>query len=351
MRKRHNIVSQAETTAINEQFYGRDEPALDKHLADQLNWYQAMCDDDQAIAFLKEFLEDRKRSEEIKQLVLIPSDWIPHTAAWLSRLFMRGCPLSPHNIASINEGLKKAFSHISIETIIPNEYTYIPNVQERTREKVSDFVGEVEGLIDDGTLDSLYNHLIKTEASAPIARRLIEKLEPCVEELKLAVSSKDQDINEGYRFASNLKKMAIQYEDYLADVKRYVQNLKAIKPRKKKSPSLDKVIAKFKYAKTNEEYKLTSVDPRKIINASEVWTFNTKYLTLSVIRGNGLSIKGTSIIGYEPSQSFTTRIGRRTSDTLRTVLDGGKIALRKLPMKHPLKTGRTSEDTILLRVT
>ena len=355
MRKRNNIVSQAETAAINQQFYGRDEPALDKHLADHLNWYQAMCDDDTAIQFLKEFLEDRKRFNEIEKLKLIPKDWVPHTAAWLARLFVRGYSLSVHNMGSINAGLEKALSHVSDEQNIPDEEKYIPNVQQRTRDKASDFVGEVEGMIDDGTLNSLYNHLQKNEASAPIVRRLIERLEPHVEELKLAASGVDEELNEAYRlFVPNakgtLKQVAKQFEDWFADAKRYAQNLKATKPRKKKSPSLDKVVSKFKYAKTNDEYKLTSIDPRKIINASEVWTFNTKYFTLSVFRGNGLGIKGTTITNYDQAQSFSTRIGRKTSETLRTVLDGGKVALRKLAMKHPPKTGRTSDDTIILRV-
>ena len=44
---------------------------------------------------------------------------------------------------------------------------------------------------------------------------------------------------------------------------------------KPKVYSADKLVAKLKYSKVDDKYKLASIDPQ-IIGASELWVFNVK---------------------------------------------------------------------------
>jgi hypothetical protein len=48
------------------------------------------------------------------------------------------------------------------------------------------------------------------------------------------------------------------------------------KPRVKKAPSKEKLVAKLKYKVTDEKYQIASVNPLELVEATEIWVFNTK---------------------------------------------------------------------------
>jgi hypothetical protein len=100
--------------------------------------------------------------------------------------------------------------------------------------------------------------------------------------------------------------------------------------------------------------RLASIDPVKVLEAQELWTYNWKTKTLSVMKAidrGGLMIKGTTIINYAPQNSFAKTIGRKTQETLDEVLTGGKVALRKIMEgAKPIKSTRINDSTVLLRV-
>ena len=88
------------------------------------------------------------------------------------------------------------------------------------------------------------------------------------------------------------------------------------KPRKAKPKSADKLVAKLKYCRANEKYKLASINPVDIIGANELWVFNIKtrkigkYIAINQDpkglsrTGTGLQAKGTTIIGFDPETSY-----------------------------------------------
>ena len=68
----------------------------------------------------------------------------------------------------------------------------------------------------------------------------------------------------------------------------------------------------------------------------------------------GLSIKGTTLQGYDPESSVTKTV-RKPNDVLPNVLNGGKRILKKMMddinSKASEPNGRINSETILLRVT
>jgi hypothetical protein len=73
----------------------------------------------------------------------------------------------------------------------------------------------------------------------------------------------------------------------IEEAERYVIGVKQSRaPRKKKIVPVDKKLKTFKYQKEDKDFKISSVDPSKIIGAQEIWTFNTKYKIITVIRTN-----------------------------------------------------------------
>ena len=87
------------------------------------------------------------------------------------------------------------------------------------------------------------------------------------------------------------------------------------KPRKKKAISAEKQVSKFKYLDHHPETKSISVNPADIIGASSIIVYNSKTRKLGVYQaqnvdptgmgrdGSGLSVKGTTIQGYDPNIS------------------------------------------------
>ena len=96
-------------------------------------------------------------------------------------------------------------------------------------------------------------------------------------------------------------------------------------------------------------------DIQKIVGAQQVWFFNAKTRNLTVINAMshaGLSIKGTTIIGFDEKTSVTKKL-RKPEQTLEILKAGSKIVLRKLmdniKCKPVVAKGRLNTDTVILR--
>ena len=136
-------------------------------------------------------------------------------------------------------------------------------------------------------------------------------------------------------------------------------------PRVAKTKSADKVVAKLKFLKTDDKYKLASVNPVDIVGANELWVFNIKtrklgkYVASNIDptgqgRGNsGLQVKGTTITGFDEAQSIQKTL-RKPEEQLKAFKTAGKVALRtfldNIPTTDTKMNGRCNLDTVLLKV-
>ena len=107
------------------------------------------------------------------------------------------------------------------------------------------------------------------------------------------------------------------------------------------------------------------MQPDQIIGASELWVFNIKtrklgkYVAKNIDpkgmgrAGSGLSVKGTTIIGFNEEQSIQKTL-RKPEEQLKAFKSAGKVALRKfldeIPTIDTKLNGRCNSDTILLKV-
>jgi hypothetical protein len=116
------------------------------------------------------------------------------------------------------------------------------------------------------------------------------------------------------------------------------------------------LIAKLFYQEAYAPSDLKSEDPKKIIGAQQLWVYNTKTKKLGVYQAedaSGLSVKGSTIIGYSESKSITKTL-RKPDEVIPQVIKGGKVYLRNvltdLTTKDSLLKGRINVDTILLKI-
>jgi hypothetical protein len=128
------------------------------------------------------------------------------------------------------------------------------------------------------------------------------------------------------------------------------------KPRAKKVVPADKIVAKLKYAKTNEQLKLVSINPTEIIGAKELWVYNIKSRKVGKYVANEyleLGVKGTSITGFNSNLSVQKTL-RKPEEQLKEFKAAGKVQLRKflddIKAVDIKLNGRINEDIILLRI-
>ena len=109
----------------------------------------------------------------------------------------------------------------------------------------------------------------------------------------------------------------------------------------------------------------TNSAPDQIVKANELWVFNIKtrkigkYIAKNIDpqgqqrEGTGLSVKGTTIIGFDEEKSIQKTL-RKPDEQLQTFKSSGKVKLRTF--LDDIKTidtklnGRCNPDTLLLKV-
>ena len=349
--------TRSEAYMINVKYLGA-EPTFTGEVSEleygkALSWYNYMNTVDDARTYLNDYLAPKK-------LTGVPDVRINMTAAWISRMLKRGYKLPPSAIPFLDCKLAEMISFKKEDAPSVKEgSSNVISIRDRINEKASNLIADIEELLDKGEAFSLYDMLQKSGAAALYAPMIIEKYAPILDELIEAHEGNDEDLRNAYNHLSDqgLLDRIKFYNLMIEDAERYGTNTKKVrKPRKPRAVSMEKKLKTFKFQKEDKEFKLVSINPEKIIGASELWAYNSKYKTLTVLRAldrAGLTVKGTSILNYDEAASQTKRIGRRTEEYLKKVLTGGKIILRKLmdEIKGDVALAyRTSDNTILLKV-
>ena len=297
-------------------------------------------------------------------------DWrTSSTVAALCRMEMNGCVLPEQNKAFQTNAIDEIVSYgKSIKVVIdPDspEPVKRKSPSELLGEKTSEFIGEIEGCIDDytlGTLDkqwSIYDIMIKEGSAAQTAHDTIRHYKSVQEELRELVEDKTEDLVEGYSHMTPRKQKAF-YKficDLISDTEKFLLSKKATRKTrvKKPTPAL-KQVSKVLYLPSSSEYKIASVSPEKMVGADQLYLFNTKTRQMKYLvsdRRNGFEVKGSTIIGFDVKNSFKKML-RKPEDYIATLAKATKSKalkeLRSLKTKESETDGRINRDTIILKV-
>ena len=239
-----------------------------------------------------------------------------------------------------------------------------PNIQDRIREKASECIGELEGLLDEYILSKFtsnpkpYGIMHTLNIKGVHTNRILEHWKRIRSEYDNVLTTEDELIKEGYSNFSKpeIKKIIGFCDSVITDALKVVnESIKSRKPRQRKQKSPEQLVSKLKYLDKFEELKLESVSPKDIIGALQLWVYNTKSRKLGCYNAEdagGLSVKGSTILNFNESKSTHKKL-RKPEVTVPQVLNGGKVYLRNAldeikAVASPLN-GRLNTDTILLR--
>ena len=316
------------------------------------------------IAWIKEH-----RPEDLKDYKAA-EDWRTNsTLAALCKMENDGCMLSENN---------KKFQSRELDTIIAHGKTIKPVIDpeappppkrkspaELLGEKTNEFIGEIEGFVDEytmGTLNkdwSIYNEMIKLNSAAQTAHDTIKYYKGCQEELRELLEDKDEDLVEGYSHMT-LKQQKSFYKfisDIITDCEKFLVTKKATrKPRTKKATPAHKQVARLLYLPSSPEFKIASVSPEKMVGADALYLFNTKTRVMKYLvsdRRDGMQVKGSTVVGFCHENSFKKML-RKPEDYIALLGKGTKAKslkeLKALKTKENATDGRINRDTIILKV-
>lgn len=298
------------------------------------------------------------------QLLKVDESYFRH-AGVLARMVDGGSVLQEHEELFLANKIKELKQFIPApvkETTVDKPVTNVISIQERMLEKAHEIAGEFEGMLDDFVLEDktfdAKETLKQLQVAGPIAKLVAPMFDKTIAELQEVLEGEDAQLVEGY---SHMKKTKIK--KYLALVESIkdacglqVQVAKASRaPRKRKEKPAGVLVAKMKFMKESPEYGIKSVLASTIVNSQELWVFNTKYRKLQVYRAidpKGLSVKGTTIVGYDPEQSGSKML--RKPEIIKNFATMTKrplsTAYKALTTKEQAVNGRVNEECILLKV-
>ena len=167
------------------------------------------------------------------------------------------------------------------------------------------------------------------------------------------------DAVEGYSHLSRvqLRKRVQACESMLADLDRLQSAAKATRKLRVKQPkAADKQVAKLKYKKEDNDYKIVSVAPLSVIGSHRLFTFNVKTRVITEFvtsSAKGFEVSGTTLKNIDTSLSRSTRL-RKPDAFIPIVLSKTTKQIdnewKSLTTKTTVPNGRMSVDTVLLKV-
>ena len=339
------------------------EDSTQSELARAYNWFNYFYTSDDAKAFTISYLKSIKYDKHIITKLGAVKSVELHNIGWNCRLLATG--------STLPEGLWKAIEKrlillsstvLDVSETEEDQPTKVVSIQDRINNKASDLIGELEEQTDvffqEGVIQfDVKKWSLEKGIKPQIAKRIAEHFRPQYDEITEALEGKDPDLVEGYKKWRKpvLKIMALFIKriiDHMIEVESAGNAVR--KPRAKKVKPAHILVAKMNYCTSADT--LTSIDPKGIIGASQLWAFNIKTRNLTVydaVGHSGLSVRGTTITGFDETTSVTKKL-RKPEAVIKPLLEGGKIYLRKvmenIKTTESRATGRINADTILLRV-
>ena len=290
-------------------------------------------------------------------------------------------PLTDYVKAEVARAIEHGKDAVVEEQAEEQKKGYVPTIQDRIREQaftachaIDEWLDSYRGKSEDF---NFIGHFAEHNISQAHARKIKECYAgeyeeyneivnhmPTAAQINKITDEQEKDLAEQFKEAySHLSK---------AESKKYLEALEKIinacdlvvekskstrKPRVKKAPSKDKLVAKVKYKKQDDTYQLVSAKPVDLLESKEIWVFNCKTRKLGKYVADELlgtmSVKGTSIVGFDEHKSVQKTL-RKPADTLKEFKKAGKVALRKfleeINTTDTKLNGRLNEDTVILKV-
>lgn len=226
------------------------------------------------------------------------------------------------------------------------------SIQDRMRNKALEAMDHVELEIDK-LMDnkkssfSMYKYLRQLDYSGKVVQYMKGYTNEMVYELK---NEEDcEQLEEAYSFLSNnQKKYTIQFlRNIEKDIEKFCDEYKPVRKVRIKTPA--QLVKRLPYQQRFAKYE--SIDPIEIIRARMLFTYNTASKKITCFESQGLSVKGSKIIGYYKCTEKTLT----DLKLLDRLVSGGNVIASKFMDEIPRSkekegNNRITKNTLLVKV-
>ena len=248
------------------------------------------------------------------------------------------------------------------------------SIQDRMKEQIADLCAEFEYFIDqmiDGekTVKQFdpYKMMIsyQPEIKGPHAKLIKEDFEPQYAEAQEVNEWKDEDIKEAYaHMDAKMRKAFVEVFEKINTACDTIIQTKATtrRARKPKARSKEDIVKKMKFQINDSELGIASIHPTEVVNANELWVYNTKTRKVGVYHArnkdprnmgrDGITVKGTTIKDFCEESSMQKTL-RKPKEQINNWTGKAKTkfakAFEELTTTGIKMNGRMNDNTIILR--
>lgn len=304
---------------------------LNSRLGAALNWYtNTQTDMDIMNAAYSALSLNPKNLRLINQLKK-SSGKLSITAAKLIRMAHRGFYLPYKERKYLVKEIRKVLkSSPKNEESSEDSSKKKPNIQTFITAKIRRIKGEIDCQFDEFIVSgyknnsrSIFSILTNPETTIPVTRKkdLIAFSEYYLSEFQKAYENRLPFV-EGYSHMSKreLKASIGWWEQAITDISLFGKEKMALRKKKMTVPKPSSVVVgKLKYLKEFKALNLKSIDPVKIIGATDLWVYSTRLRKLShyvALPNTTLDVRGTKIVNLDTQKSIQ-KILRRPAEQLK----------------------------------
>lgn len=330
------------------------EPMLDSgykqyDLLVALNWYNSMVDAKTITKYLNTYLKSTNSKKTLTSRVS------QQTAGGVCRLLARD--QGDYRLQEyMDNWVLRLDDKVSPKDITSSSSKKVLTIQQLTAIKLNEYITELDNAFENfltsgfkmkySSTNALGRMNVKSSYTKDIIKWAVSVREEFIE------SKTDKDMKEGYSNYTNTEKNKVIkfFDTMIEEVSLYGIAVKPV--RKKKIVPATKIVEKLKYLDLFPELSLKSINPVNLIDAKEVWLYNTatKMLTYYTSDG-GMTISGTSIKGFDSSEQ---RRLRKPNNQLKEIIKLRKgLWIKKFKSMAKTVTtsgtGRVNASTIILK--
>jgi len=339
---------------------------LDLVFEKSLYWYRQNYKLPTAKVWVRDYLEESGRSEDAALVSRAGKEHFRFVAPYC-RMAILGFPFGDKQQELIQKHLTELLQSARANAPVVER----PSVADRVAAKADATLCLLEPVLDDAMAavrggkrkdTSILDWIKSSDLNRPLALAVRDRLDCVLQEFCLAHSGKDPDLKEGY---SHFSPKALKY--MIEILQAAIQNLDdrigvlraSRKPRKTKPKSAEKQIKGLKFLSRSEAFGVDSAKPQAIIGSQGLIVFNTKNnkatVFIAVEPKSGLSVKGSTLVGFDSAKSFEKTVRKpdeflKNTDGCRKTFTAAVRYLNGVKTKQGEPTGRINKHCLLLQV-
>jgi hypothetical protein len=293
----------------------------------------------------------KSKGKDVNKLNAVPDAWFSGVGA-LSWMLIHDFPINDRDTSRLMSAynqlveMSKKYKEPSDE----KEIAPTKSIQDHINEAASQHIGEIEGALDElyknGSTFDTKKYLSSHQVKSPVAKKIGEWFKRKVTEYKEAID--DKEVTDAYGGKRTLNKLLTQAESIVNDCNTIAVIAKTTRaPRKRKEKPASVLVAKMKWLREFIELGLKSVHPEKIVGSDMIMFYDTtkrKIVKYQSLDGYTLSVKGTTILNFDPEKSGT-KIIRKPDTQLKGVANMSKRPISNLFNEIKATTGRVNGRT------